>query len=156
MRNTYFNIYDIISAFKTKGTVDISARTGTSIFDKVYNTFRCDSFDFSDTEFNGKIFTLNGHAHYDNISLMNNVDSGRSVELIESGCSESMSSRAVVAITTGTTMYDRNMNDVEAEINGYKMSDEFPYNFRFDIVTITETGIVCTRIGAGESRTVTY
>ncbi len=144
------NIYSIISAFKIGSSVSTTYyEDADTVFKRVVNATRCDNFCF-DKKFTGTIFTLCGHSHTDGAYYVNNADRGYKAENADT-FEGTLNPRAVLGLKTGTA--SRGHHDSSCvKIDGYSMTREMPTNTKFDIVTITDKGVVLTRIGAGKDR----
>ncbi len=151
-------IYKILSAFKSKSTYTIADPCVSADWGTIYesdspelyafvNGQNC-SYDFTESKHSGKLITLSGHIHKDRAWIVNNDASASTAVEYSDEAASSLNSRAILAISTGADAYKK------GDVNVIK--DSIPENQLFDIITITDDGIICTRIGAGESRTFKY
>ncbi len=158
-------LYNVISAFKTGTQTEILIDSTTTwafgnygaIYTDVYkaNNDTSDAtvkaaLDFTGINFDETIFTMAGHEHADDAWYLNNNGGRTNVQF---GSEESAADGGVLSILTGNaSWYNTNSN-----ADGVSMNSTYPYNFRFDIVTIHDDGsVTTTRIGAGQSRTFAY
>ncbi len=135
-------IFDIISAFKIKSSIDITyfglnAEKNPELYS--YAKSMGGVYDFSENKSSGKIFTLSGHVHGDSAHIMNNAseeddDGSRNFKYEDV---TAINERGVLSVTCRSDFAGENAH-------------------AFDIITILENGVVCTRIGAGKNREFSY
>ncbi len=154
-------IYNIISAFKSGASTTISDATKSEYpgldAEKqpllyAFAQTQSGKYDFTaftgENKFGGKIFTISGHVHDDHAYIANQTGLGKDTggTYADVTANGTLSSTAVLAIRTAA--------DCLPEDERENLTP--PDSQLFDIVTITETGVVCTRIGLGEDRAFVY
>ncbi len=143
--------YNILNAFKSGGTVT-TTNNGyyhwNSVTKGMLEGTKLTNYSF-DSAFSGNIITIGGHNHAD-YGYYVDTDSVTSVQF---GSNDAVTGGTILSITTGTPVN----NQEQPDNDGVNLTDEFPNNMRFDIVTLMDDGsIKITRIGAGQSREWTY
>ncbi len=151
-------IYNIISAFKAGISTNISDATksewpsidaDTQPLLYAFAATQSGSYDFTENgKFTGKVFTISGHVHDDHDYITNQTGLGKNTggTYAEVTAEGALSDTAVLAIRTAADcLPEEDRKNLTA-----------PNSQVIDIITITETGVVCTRIGLGESRSFAY
>ncbi len=123
--------------------------------------FENKQFDFSAHNRTGKIICLCGHSHWDSACVCHTVDGTYKSEVYTD--SLTIGDDGVLVIMTQTDAIKGQVTEAEAKDtdNNYPawsstMTSDTATEQCFDIVTLTDDNVVCTRIGAGEDRVFKY
>ncbi|MBR6602625.1 MAG: leucine-rich repeat protein, partial [Clostridia bacterium] len=142
------DLFQILSAFKAKTaiTANLTAHSDNTLAIMGGTTIR--TYDFSASEFDGTIFSMNGHWHYDR-SWIWQTELGTYGTNVAYSDSMTLSDDAILSICCNR---DAMWSPGEIEMTGGTETEQ-----SFSVITLTDDGrIVLTRFGAGESKTFIY
>ncbi len=138
--------FTILSAYQEGGVGSVTVPVEDANMMKWYDEDLTLDYDFTGHE-DSTIFTMGGHWHLDD-SALNGVVDGEYTHSDYSDDNALLDTNGVLSIFTLTDCVQQVTDVLERGTDGENA---------FDIVTITDDGrIVCTRIGAGESREFIY
>lgn len=150
------SIMNLLSLAKNNGSAWIDITVG---HDGNSFIFENKQFDFSVHNRTGKIICLCGHSHWDSACVCHTVDGTYKSEVYTD--SLTIGDDGVLVIMTQTDAIDGQVTETEATERNYPaysatMTSDTVTEQCFDIVTLTDDKVVCTRIGAGEDRVFNY
>ena len=168
LTNSNKALFHMISAFKKKvnATVYVPQSAGDSKLKLWYdwlNTSSQHSYDFTNAPTIGKILVIGGHWHknfaqvgtFDNTGLYKNANYSASYHDGLSTIDNSNGQLPIIYTQCDSYSMYNWPNHEQDSTDGYAMITNSITEQCFDIVTLTNNGIVLTRIGAGENRTFT-
>lgn len=140
------NVAEMLSALKTKSVVKINGSDKT----KMQGIFASGehSFDFSNANDVGKVVIMCGDAHWDVANLAKYVDS--TFTAVPYSANE-VTADSVLCILTQTDAYNSSNYPKCAKMTLGTVTEQC-----FDVVTLKDNTVVCTRIGAGDDRVFSY
>ncbi len=118
-------------------------------------------FDFSQHKQNGKIVCVCGHMHWDSACICHTVDGTYKSDVYSDALEQSEDSILLILTQTDAIRaanYDMSKypNAVAAGAVQHPMTEGTVTEQCFDVITLKDDSVVCTRIGAGEDRVFNY
>ena len=178
LRNYFDFFVRIASAFHKKCSgykIDISNFSEQGCPTNAFWTRETKQWDFTSAPDVGKILFMAGHIHR-NVEYVSRIETDSTVyPTYERGKARNNGNPALVGVVEGVEVFDSatvdfstgEMLTIISQCDAYNRdsSERYPYEVdemtintvkeqSFDVITLTDTGVVCTRFGAGWDRTI--
>ena len=148
------NVMKLLSLAKTNGSGSFSVATGWNNNAQVTQS---KTFDFTGRNRTGKIICLCGHSHWDYSCVCHTVNGTyKSEDYTDNLVIGDDGILCIMTQTDAIRSANYDMSQYPATSVQATMTNDTVTEQCFDIVTITEDNVVCTRIGAGNDRVYAY